>query len=356
MLLSGYPVDCTTLIQRYGTARARELFAFTLRAVDEVRELIRTGDISCDLTSAEHITAAVHPGHRKWLSREQDSVAEVSGFEPRLLSAEQMSRTVGTNRYWGGLSDPWAAALNPAGFAAGLYRMARNTGVQVYWRVQVQEIEKNQSRPRVRTDQGTVDVDCIVWAGNGYSSCPVSSLHRRIVPVQSMMIATREVPQEVMDTVLPRGNTVSDTQRLLHYFRKSPDGRRLLFGGRPAVCRGSLQAQARALHRDMIALYPQLASYGPEYAWSGQVGFTRDIMPHAGIENGLGYAVGFCGHGIALSTYLGRLVAEGILTREGGHSLLPFPDPSFPIFPLYRKRAWFVPLAVAWYGLLDRLY
>jgi glycine/D-amino acid oxidase-like deaminating enzyme len=106
----------------------------------------------------------------------------------------------------------------------------------------------------------------------------------------------------------------------------------------------------------MIALYPQLASYGPEYAWSGQVGFTRDIMPHAGIENGLGYAVGFCGHGIALSTYLGRLVAEGILTREGGHSLLPFPDPSFPIFPLYRKRAWFVPLAVAWYGLLDRLY
>jgi glycine/D-amino acid oxidase-like deaminating enzyme len=76
-------------------------------------------------------------------------------------------------------------------------------------------------------------------------------------------------------------------------------------------------------------------------------------MPHAGLRKGQGYALGYCGHGIALATYLGRQVAKA-LCNGNNPPTLSFPNPSFSAFPLYRKRAWFVPPALAWYCLLDR--
>jgi glycine/D-amino acid oxidase-like deaminating enzyme len=353
MVLSGYPLDCTALIQRFGQTVAKELFAQSLRAVRGVEKLVRDGGIQCDFTPIEHITAAVHQRHNEWIAREQKSVALLTGISPRLLNIKQASHELGTEKYWGGLADPWAAALNPARFVHGLYRMAVNAGAKVHWQITVQGIDEKSARPQLRTNRGKIQAEHLVITTNGYACSPIPWLSRRVVPVESIIIATQKVPQEVMSTVLPQGNTVSDTKRVLHYFRKSPNGERLLFGGRPPIFWGSLQKKASALYRDMVSVFPQLAPYRPEYVWSGCVGFTRDHMPHAGLRKGQGYALGYCGHGIALATYLGRQVAKA-LCNGNNPPTLSFPNPSFSAFPLYRKRAWFVPPALAWYCLLDR--
>jgi glycine/D-amino acid oxidase-like deaminating enzyme len=353
MLLSGYPLDCTSLLQHFGPDRAQELFALSLRAIDGVKQLIQEGDIACDFVPTKHVTAAEHASHWKWMLAEQESIARIAGTLPRLLDADQARQVLGSAKYWGGLVDPWAGSLNPARLVRGLYDMAVDAGATVCWRTKAADLECGRSEARVRTPQGEIRAEQVLLATNGCLDNLHPWLQRRIVPVDSVMIATGKVPKQVMDTVLPQGNTVSDTKRLLHYFRKAPDGKRILFGGRPPIFCRSLQGKARLLYRDMLSVFPQLASYGPEYVWSGHVGFTRDHMPHAGLGNGFGYAAGYCGHGIALATYLGRQIAKALLDREDNQAL-PFPDATFSGFPLYRKRAWFIPPALAWFSLLDR--
>lgn len=353
MVLSGYPLDCTALIHKFGSERARALFNISRTSVSGVEKLIQEGNIACDFMPQKHVTAAFRPGHRDWLRQEQESMAEISGISPRLLDADQMWDELGTNAYWGGLADPWSASLNPVRFAAGLQQMALDAGVEFSWSTRVHAIQNENRRPRIQTSRGDIVADQVVLATNAFTPVLNDWLGRRVVPVESVMIATEEVPDEVIRTVLPHGNTVSDTKRVLHYFRKSPDGKRVLFGGRPPLILGSLQSKGYALHKDMLTVFPQLRPYKPAWVWSGQVGFTRDNLPHSGDISGLWYAAGYCGHGIALATSLGRQMANAVLGSDNPKDL-DFPGTPFPRFPLYRKRAWFVPLTLAWFGLLDR--
>lgn len=353
MVLSGYPLDCSTLITRFGPQRAKALFAASLEAVSEVESIINQEKIACAFQRTEHIAAAVHPSHKDWLYREQDRVASISGQVPRVLNAEEMREGLGTNYYWGGLADPWAAALNPFEYATGLYEAALAAGAGFSWQTGVLGIDREPSGVRVQTSRGLIRAEQVLVAANGLVQGLGAWLSKRVVPVESVIMATEEIPPEVMNSVLPKENTVSDTKRVLSYFRRSPDGKRLLFGGRPPMLRGSLGQQALALHKNMAAIYPQLKVYRPACAWSGRVGFTRDHMPHAGEKDGQMYALGYCGHGIALATYLGRQMAKAVMGQEN-LLYLPFPGSSFPGFPLYSKRAWFIPPALAWFSLLDR--
>jgi glycine/D-amino acid oxidase-like deaminating enzyme len=102
----------------------------------------------------------------------------------------------------------------------------------------------------------------------------------------------------------------------------------------------------------MATIFPPLASMRVDYAWSGRVAFTRDRFPHAGRLQGMYFAAGYCGHGVAMATYLGRLIARRM---EGERFEHPLFDLRFPAIPLYRGTPWFLPLAGAYYRLKDWL-
>ena len=97
-------------------------------------------------------------------------------------------------------------------------------------------------------------------------------------------------------------------------------------------------------------MFPQLEETRIEYAWGGNVAFTRDQMPHAGRLDGTYYAGGYCGHGIAMATYLGGLVARRMAGEPIEHPLM---DDRFPAIPLYRGKPWFLPFVGAYYKLRD---
>jgi glycine/D-amino acid oxidase-like deaminating enzyme len=147
---------------------------------------------------------------------------------------------------------------------------------------------------------------------------------------------------------------IYDSKNYLHYYRLTPDNR-MLFGGRAAFfpeTGDTVQRSAEILRRDMIEVYPQLANTKVAYAWGGTLDFGFDLMPHAGEIDGVHYAVGYAGHGVAMATYLGAKLAESI---AGDRPENPFAEIPFPGAPLglYNGRPWFLPFAGAWYKFLD---
>ena len=110
---------------------------------------------------------------------------------------------------------------------------------------------------------------------------------------------------------------------------------------------------AKILEQEMVQIYPQLKDVKVEYAWGGTLGFAFDLMPHAGQTDGIYYALGYAGHGVAMGTYMGKTVAEAILhgtIKE--HPFAAFPFPNAPL-GLYWKKPWFLPLVGIWHRILD---
>jgi len=179
-------------------------------------------------------------------------------------------------------------------------------------------------------------------------------LRRGVVPVATHMIATEELPADLARTILPTNRGVSETRRVISHYRLSPDGRRLLFGGRASFFPLETRRTAALLHRAMVARFPQLIGTRITHGWGGRVAVTLDRLPHIGGGEGRFFAVGCQGSGVTMMTYLGHSLAEKILANEGGpvnayDSGLP------PHHPLYDGTPWFMPAVGSWYQFRDRL-
>jgi glycine/D-amino acid oxidase-like deaminating enzyme len=175
------------------------------------------------------------------------------------------------------------------------------------------------------------------------------------VPIGSYIIATVPLTPDRAATLLPKRRMAFDSKYFLHYFRLTTDNR-LLFGGRAEFSRptaGTTRRCAEILRRDMLSIFPSLADARIDYAWSGNIACTRDQLPHAGRLDDAYYAAGYCGHGVSMATALGEAIARRIAGAPVEHPLF---DRRFPAIPLYRGTPWFLPLAGAYYRLLDWLH
>jgi glycine/D-amino acid oxidase-like deaminating enzyme len=194
-----------------------------------------------------------------------------------------------------------------------------------------------------------------VVATSGYTGPATPGLQRRIVPIGSYIIATEVLPEGLAREVSPRNRMIFDSKNFLYYFRLTPD-RRMLFGGRAGFVPETtvtVRESAGILQRALAAVFPQLAGVPVDYAWGGTLDFAFDLMPHLGQLDGAWYALGYAGHGVAMATWMGSTIAQ--LITKGDKFDNPFGGVPFPGAPLrlYDGRPWFLPLAGAWYRLLD---
>ena len=199
---------------------------------------------------------------------------------------------------------------------------------------------------------GDVSAKDVFIATNGYTGPATPALRRRLIPIGSYIIATAPLSEAIAARLLPKRRMVFDSRHFLHYFRVTAD-RRLLFGGRAEFSGPTLESAGRAtaiLHHGMTSIFPELSGTPIDYSWSGHVAFTRDQMPHAGRLDGMYYAGGYCGHGIAMATYLGGLMARRIAGETFEHPLI---DRPFPAVPFYDGRPWFLPMVGAYYRFRD---
>ena len=353
-VLTGLKVDPGTLVARFGESRARALFDASLDAIVALEKVIDDERIDCEYERTGHIQAASKPSHFEAFREEQALLARVFNHRVELVPAAEQQAEIGSRAYHGLSVDERSRGLNPAKYVDQLAAAASRAGAAIVEDTPVLSVSRKGSTWSLATSRGELSCVDLLIATNGYTTAVTPSLQRRLVPIGSYIIATEPLTPDRAAALLPKRRMAFDSKHFLHYFRLTKDNR-LLFGGRAEFSRPTADTTRRCseiLRRDMLSIFPSLADARIDYAWSGNVAFTRDQLPHAGRLDEAYYAAGYCGHGVAMATALGEAIARRLAGAPVEHPLL---DDRFPAIPLYRGNPWFLPVAGAYYKLLDWL-
>ncbi len=358
MVLTGMKLGVNKLISMYGRELTRRMYAASLATIDCVEQIVREEKIDCDFSRCGHLEVACKQKHFDDYARQADVIAREFNHALRVVQRNELSAEIGSCIYYGGMVDEVSAGLNPARYVAGLGRAAIKAGAEIFEHTPVQSVERESSQGeagwKVSTSRGALWAREVFVATSGYTGAATPALRRKIIPIGSFIITTEVLREELARELSPRGRMIYDSKHYLYYYRLTPD-RRMLFGGRAAFFpenERTVRSSAEILRRGMVEVYPQLRDVKVEYVWGGTLDFAFDIMPHAGQMEGLYYALGYAGHGVAMATYQGQKMAE---LMAGDKPDNPFVGIEFPGAPLglYGGSPWFLPLAGAWYKVLD---
>jgi glycine/D-amino acid oxidase-like deaminating enzyme len=358
MVLTGMKLDVETLAARYGMESAKRMYAASLASIAFVEQIVREEQIDCNFSRSGHLEVACKQSHFDAYARSVDVIGREFNHQLRVVAKKELSSEIGSEIYFGGIVDEVSAGLNPARYVAGLGRAALASGAGVFENASVQHISRGSENGspgfHLDTSRGRVFAKDVFIATSGYTSSATPALRKKIIPIGSFIIATEPLSDALARELSPRNRMIFDSKHYLYYYRLTPDNR-MLFGGRAAFfpeTANTIRHSAELLRRGMVAVYPQLRDTKLEYAWGGTLDFCFDTMPHAGQMDGIYYAVGYAGHGVAMATYLGARTAEQI---GGGRSDNPYENIPFPGAPLglYNGWPWFLPFAGAYYKVLD---
>ena len=358
MVLTGMKLDVGTLSKRYGMELTCRMYADSLASIDLVEQIVREENIACDFSRCGHLEVACKQSHFDSYARSVEVIAREFNHQLRIVPRKDLPGEIGSDTYFGGMVDETSAGVNPARYVSGLAGAALKTGAGIYENARVQEISRSSQRGSagfdIKTSRGNIFARDVLVGTSGYTSAATPALRKKIIPIGSYIIATEPLPESLAKELSPRNRMIYDSKYFLYYYRLTPDNR-MLFGGRAAFfpeTEDTIRRSAEILRQGMVQVYPQLRDTKIAYAWGGTVDFCFDTMPHAGQLDGIHYALGYAGHGVAMATYLGAKMAEKIC---GGSNEIPYAAIPFPGAPLglYNGKPWFLPFAGAYYKVLD---
>ena len=350
---SGHRRDQLTLERELGEERARLLWSLAEEAKALVRACIARHGIACDLKPGIAI-AAHRPRHARALAREAQHLRTRYGYdELDVLDRSALRAEVDSSDFWGGLMDRGGGHLHPLDYARGLARAAADAGVDIREATPVTGLAPG-TPCKVQAGPHTVTADVAVLACNGYLDALDPGCGKRMMPINNFILATEPFGEERARALIPNDVAVVDTRFVVNYFRLSGDGR-LLFGGGETTSSRLPADPDPLVRRCMLRIFPQLADVRVDHVWGGTLAITRSRMPSIGrLEGGLYYAQGYSGHGVALATLGGALIAEAICgTLERFDVFARLPQPSFPGGTLLRWPT--LALALTYGALRDRL-
>jgi glycine/D-amino acid oxidase-like deaminating enzyme len=358
MVLTGLKLGVNQLISRYGRELTQRMYAASLATIDCVEQIVKQESIACDFSRCGHLEVACKQKHFDDYARQAEVIAREFNHPLRVLQKHELSTEIGSKIYYGGMVDEVSAGLNPARYVAGLGRAALKAGAEIFEHAVVETV-RHESRQgengwKLTTSRGTVWAHEVFVGTSGYTGHATAVLQKKLIPIGSFIITTEVLPEKLAHELSPRNRMIYDSKNYLYYYRLTPD-RRMLFGGRAAFfpeTDQTVRRSAEILRRGMIEVYPQLSDARVEYVWGGTLDFAFDIMPHAGQLDGMYYAVGYAGHGVAMATYQGQKIAELMAGDKPDNPFVGIPFPGAPL-GLYNGRPWFLPFAGAWYKFLD---
>jgi gamma-glutamylputrescine oxidase len=314
-VFGGYSLDCADLLKILGPSKARELYALTTDAVDLMRARIQRYAIQCDITDAGVILANWFDEPAR-LDSQRRLMRESFGVEWETLSTAELATRLKTTRYRGGLYERNAFHFHPLKYVLGVAEAAARAGARIYEKSPVVRLRKQGGGFVVETAQGSIDAQHVVMAGGGYARNVYRRVERAVLPIATYVMATEPLGARLSDAIDCR-SAVYDTRFAFDYYRPLPDTR-ILWGGRISILDREPEAIARLLRRDLLKVYPQLHDVHIEHAWGGLMSYARHKMPQIGQSaDGVWYAVGFGGHGMAPTTVSGELLAAAISGERG---------------------------------------
>ncbi|WCN13012.1 FAD-dependent oxidoreductase [Marinomonas mediterranea] len=340
------------LEKTYGRDKVHSTIKESLHAFQWLVDFIKEEEIDCDLSLCGRFRGASHPNHYAGLVEQAEALLKVVDFPAIEVSKQNQHQEVGSDAYYGGMIYPKDGTLQPAKLLSGLSQIAQREGVFLAEHSMVRHVQKAGSRFTVKFDGGEINAAHVLIATNGYTGSAFRPLKRRLIPIRSAMVATEELPESVVREISPNLRGHGGTERLVAYYRPSPDGKRILFGGRAFGSGDQPQLYSRYLHDFMTRIFPQLSHVKLDYAWSGMIAYTFDHVPHIGQLDSMNYAMGYCGSGVGRANYFGYKAAQQILNLEEGKT--SFDELPFKGRPLYYGKPWFLPAIMKWHDFADR--
>lgn len=336
------------LARRYGDS----LVEFAGSTADTVFDLIRLENLSVPhrrngwiqaLSTVKAIKGA-KARNKQW---------KALGADVSMLSSDHVEALTGSSVYLGGWLDRRAGTIDPLAFTLELARIASEAGARIVQNSRVVGLNKAEGLWRLSLQSGLeVRAKSVVVATNAYTDGLVPGLARTIVPLNSFQIATEPLPER-FDSIMPEERAVSDSRRILVYYRRTRDGR-LILGGRGQLGTPTRESGWAHLERAMGKVFPQLAGTPIAQRWHGRVAMTPDHMPRIHEpEKGLVAAVGCNGRGIGLMMALGEKLA--LHARDGDPAVLPLPITPIRPIPLHGLRRLGVGALIALNTTLDAI-
>lgn len=351
---NGFAQDYAAMCARLGTERANLLYRSFDAGVDTVERIIGEEGIDCDFRRTGKLKLAAKPAHYDKLARSQELLAREVDPDTHMVSKAALSEELGSDAYYGGLVFGKSAGMHMGKFVQGLASAAARKGVRIHENTPLTALRRTSQGHEVETPGARVQARQVLLATGTSAVGPLAWFRRRIVPVGAYIIVTEQLPQDVLDRILPRRRNATNTRNLVNFFRVTPDNR-LLFGGRARFAAPGPESDKKSgeiLRRDMVATFPYLSNVRIDYCWGGLVDMTRDRLPRAGERDGVYYSMGYSGHGTQMSTYMGTVMAE---VMDGNHRRNPWKDFDWPAIPGHFGKPWFLPAVGAYYRLMDVL-
>jgi gamma-glutamylputrescine oxidase len=267
------------------------------------------------------------------------------------LDRAGIQRLIGSKAYKGGEVDRGAGHVHPLNYAIGLARAAQAAGAVIYEMSEVTRLEHG-AKPTVHTGGGRVTCDHVILAANGYLGGLEPQVAAKVMPINNFIVATEPLGDRAAE-ILAEPVAVADTKFVVNYWRLSEDNRLLFGGGESYGYR--FPDLVKTVRKPMLEVYPQLADTRIDYAWGGTLAITLNRMPcftrpRANVLSASGYS----GHGVAMATLAGKLMAEAVAGNAAGFDLMAsLPQPRFPGGAALR---WpLLVLAMTWFSMRDRL-
>ncbi len=341
------------LAKKFGDKRAKAIDLEAKAAREDLAAFIAREGIECDFRIVGRFTGAANAKDYDKLARDADHLHKALGVEAYAVPRAEQRRELGTDFYHGGMVRKDIGGLHPAKLHAGMLRIALAAGAKVHGQTGVTGIKPSGDGYEVATERGPVTARHVIMGTNGYTDGVDPWLRRRLVPVRSRIIATAPLSDNLMRELMPKGYMLSETRKLHYYYRPSPDGRRILFGGRDGTIAGDPTWPTDSLRRALLDIFPVLNDVDITHSWFGHVAMNRDMIPRVFSKDGVRYAAGYCGSGVVWARWAGEKAADQILGRPEGETALDFRAP--PAVPFFNGTPWFMPGVFAWMTLQDKL-
>ncbi len=322
-----------TIEKRLGSKYLDRIAETMLGSADELFGIINKYHIDCQARQNGWLRVDHYPGAMQSSRRIAKAWADY-GIEIQYLEDEELHHETGSTAFHSGILVPKGGAIHPLSYARGLAQAAINAGASIYTDSPAHLLIKEKNKWHVKSNNQTVFAENVLLCTNGYTDSLITGLEQSIIPLVSIQIASERLPEDIIQSILPKGRTLSDTRRTIIYGRREPDNR-ILLGSLGRLSEKGDQSAFKDLKNEATRIYPILKDVHWEFHWGGQIAITNDHLPHLHEpEPGLFAGLGYNGRGVAMSNVMGRILAQRVLGMSADDS--PFPTTKIKTYPFHQ--------------------